>query len=107
MSSSSKVFFSLSLILIFFFVCLRIKVHEEDFNYQINGRIDSVSYDIKGNPTIIVKGEFYYLSDSDWLFNSKLQKGDVIEKKSKTMTIKLTRPYTGEVIFIKEASPVF
>jgi len=107
MSSSSKVFFSLSLILIFFFVGLRLKVHSENVNYQINGRIDSVSYDIKGNPTIVVKGTPYYLSDSDWLFNTNLQKGDLISKRSGAMTIKLTRFNSGKVIFIKEASPVF
>jgi hypothetical protein len=107
MRNNSKVFFGFSLITIFFFVFLRIKGHQEDVNYQFNGRIDSVSYDIKGSPTILVNGRSYYLSGNDWLFRAPLEKGDSIMKKSKLMTIKVTRHSTGETLTIKESVSAF
>ncbi len=107
MINNSKVFFSLSLMMISFFVFLRIMDHKENINYQFNGKIDSVFYDLKGSPTIMVNGKAYYLSDNDWLFNTRLEKGDLVFKKSKQMTIKLARHNTGEVIIIKESTPAF
>lgn len=107
MRNNSKVFFGFSLMMICFFVFLRIETHKEDINYQFNGRIDSVSYDIKGNPTILINGRSYYLSGNDWLLPAKVEKSDSILKKSKIMTIKLIRHDTGETIFIKESPSAF
>jgi hypothetical protein len=88
-------------------VFLRHKAHIENIDYQFNGRVDSVFYDMAGSPTIIVKGQSYYLPDYDWHFTRRFGKGDLVFKKSRLMMIKLTRPKTGEVIIIKELSSVF
>jgi len=107
MGNNSKVFFGFSLMTIFFFVFLRIRGHQEDVNYQFNGRIDGVSYDIKGSPTVLVNGRSYYLSDNDWLFPIALKKGDLIMKKSKVMTITVTRHSTSETLIIRESASAF
>ncbi len=107
MTSNLKNFFSLSLLMICFFSGLRIKRRMDATNYQFNGRIDSVFYDIKNNPVIIVKGSRYYLSENDWDLKTNLQKGDLIFKKSKSTVIRLMKPQTGQIILIKQIASGF
>ena len=70
----------------------------EDLDYHFNGIVDSVSYDIKGFATIIVKGSHYYLGDTGWDFDhNRIQKGDSIIKERNSMIIKLIKP-NGQVV---------
>jgi hypothetical protein len=78
---------------------LNIKGKAESLNYQFDGIVDSVSYDIKGGATVVIKGSHYYLGGTSWSFDrNEIQKGDSIFKKRYLMTIKLIKR-DGRVIF--------
>jgi hypothetical protein len=71
----------------------------KELDYQFNGIVDSVSYNIKGKASIVVKGAHYYLGAPNWDFDhNKIQKGDLISKKRNSMIIKLIKP-DGRIIF--------
>lgn len=57
--------------------------------YQFNGRVDTVNYDKKGQPTVTIKGIKYDLSVTHWDFNHQIQAGDSMVKKADTMAIKI------------------
>src|ERR1700761_5029816 len=67
-------------------------------NYQFDGLIEQVSYDIQHKATIVVKGKKYGLKDPNCDFDhNRIEKGDSISKKSNTMIITLFKR-NGEVI---------
>ena len=62
----------------------------EDLEYHFNGVVDSVSYDIKGTATVIIKGAHFYLGNLNWDFDhNRIRKGDSLMKKRNSMIIRL------------------
>ena len=93
------VFIAVMIIALILGIRLTQKGRIENLNYQFDGVVDSVSYDIKGYATITVKGSHYYLGGTSWDFNhNRIQKGDSILKKRNSMIVKLIKP-DGRIIF--------
>jgi hypothetical protein len=66
--------------------------------YQFDGRVEGVSYDIKGKATIVIKGGSYDLSDNNWDFDhNRITKGDSLIKKKNSMIIKLVKR-NGQIV---------
>jgi len=73
------------------------KGKRKNLSYQFNGKVDSVTYDVKGEATVYIDTS-YYLSDPNWDFDhNRIQKGDSMIKEKNSMTIKLIKP-NGKVI---------
>lgn len=70
-------------------------------NYGFNGNVDTVEYDVKGTPTVKIRGREYCLGDNDWLINHQIQQGDSLIKIKGQMTFKIIKKETGKVIVIK------
>lgn len=69
--------------------------------YTFNGTVDHVSYDVKGNATIYIKGITYGLDDPSWEFyHNRIEKGDSMVKSKNSMTIKLFKK-DGRVIVME------
>jgi hypothetical protein len=65
---------------------------------QFNGRVESVSYDMKGIATIVIKGVNYDLSDLNWDFDqNRIEKGDLMIKEKNSMIITLIKS-NGQII---------
>ncbi len=70
----------------------------EELDNHFEGVVDSVSYDIKGKASVIIKGTHFYLGDGNWDFDhNRIEKGDSLIKKRNSMIIKLKRP-NGQVV---------
>ncbi|BAU52169.1 hypothetical protein [Mucilaginibacter gotjawali] len=66
--------------------------------YQFDGRVERVSYDIKGKATIIINGSSYDLSDNNWDFDhNRITKGDSLIKKKNSMIIELIKR-NGQIV---------
>ena len=64
----------------------------ETLNYQFNGKVDSVRYNIKGQAYVSINGVEYYLFDPDWNFDhNRIQIGDSLVKRKNSMIIELFR----------------
>jgi len=64
----------------------------ETLNYQFNGKVDSVRYNIKGQAYVSINGVEYYLFDPDWDFDhNRIQIGDSLVKRKNSMIIELFR----------------
>ncbi|WP_158990227.1 hypothetical protein [Mucilaginibacter sp. L196] len=73
------------------------KEKKESLSYEFNGKVDSVSYDVKGEATVYIDTS-YYLGDPNWDFDhNRIQKGDSMIKEKNSMIIKLIKP-NGKVI---------
>ena len=57
--------------------------------YQFNGKVDTVSYDNSGQPTVTIRGNKYDLSVTHWDFSHQIQAGDSMVKKMDSMAIKI------------------
>jgi hypothetical protein len=82
---------------IFFGICDYIKQK----NYEFNGVVQVVTYDIKGTPDVKINGSEYFLTYHKWGFNHKIQVGDSLIKKRNKMVIRLVKQKTGEIIIFK------
>ncbi len=61
-------------------------------DYEFNGRVDGVKYNVKGKADVSIKGIEYSLFDPNWDFDhTRIQIGDSLVKKKKSMIIKLFR----------------
>jgi len=65
--------------------------------YQFKGRVDSVSYDVKGEPTIKVNGKKYDLPVNFWDFNHQIDVGDSLVKVKNSMVVRILKK-NGTVI---------
>jgi len=69
-----------------------------DKKMHFNGKVDSVSYDIKAKATTIIKGKVYNLDNNDWDFDhNRIKKGDSMVKDSNTLSVKLIRK-NGQIV---------
>lgn len=65
---------------------------KESLNFQFNGKVDSVTYNIKGKATVLINGVEYPIFDPNWNFDhTRIMKGDSIVKRENSMIIKLFR----------------
>jgi len=70
----------------------------KNFAYLFNGKVDIVSYDIKGEATVFINDTDYYLSYPNWDFDhNRIEVGDSIIKKRNSWVIKLIHK-NGQVI---------
>jgi hypothetical protein len=80
-----------------FFICLSKISDVKEKNRQFEGIIESIEYSEKKIPVVTIKGTRYGLT-TGWSFNEKMEAGDYLIKKEKTMVYKLIKLKTGEVI---------
>ena len=62
---------------------------KEALNWNFNGAVQKVRYDVKGIPFVTVNGKEYDLYDTFWDFNIKIHKGDTIIKNKGDRRIKV------------------
>lgn len=96
---SVSVFFVLGVCIFFFlYIFGSYKYRKIYLAYQFDGRVESVSYDIKGIASIVIKDVNYDLSDTNWDFDhNRIEKGDLMIKKKNSMIIKLIKR-DGQII---------
>jgi predicted membrane metal-binding protein len=68
--------------------------------YQFNGKVDTVDYSKKGQPTITIHGIKYDLSVTRWNFDRQIEAGDSMVKKMDSMMIKIFK--TDGTVIIKQ-----
>ena len=67
-------------------------------DYQFNGKVDSVDYNLKNQASVFIKGVQYDLFYQKWDFNhNRIQKGDSIIKRKNSIVIKLIKA-NGKII---------
>ena len=67
-------------------------------DYQFNGKVDSVDYNLKNQASVFIKGIQYDLFYQKWDFNhNRIQKGDSIIKRKNSIVIKLIKA-NGKII---------
>lgn len=72
--------------------------NKENLDFEFYGKVDSVTYDIKGKPYVTIKGKMYYLSYNDWNFKYQIEQNDSLQKKSNSFIITLIKHKSGEKI---------
>lgn len=82
--------FLLVIIILFF------KGQAKQRNYKFNGIIESITFDVKQIPTIVISNEKYYLSPLR-SFKENVQVGDSAIKKSGTMEFIIIKKTNGKV----------
>jgi hypothetical protein len=104
MNAKSKVFQILLiagvLFLIVFLPIYYFKMQQEVSLYHFNGRVDSVSYSVKDEPTIKVNGKEFDLPVNFWDFNHQIEIGDSIVKVKNSMVVEIVKK-NGKVIIVK------
>jgi len=95
---NKKFYIILALAILFIIYCFCegyfVSGHSDIDNLYVHfsGKVDSVTYNIKGEPTIVVKGTHYELNCLNWDFDhNRIEKGDSIIKKQHSMIIKLIK----------------
>jgi hypothetical protein len=72
----------------------------KSLSYQFNGRVDSVSYDAKDEPTVKIHNKKYHLPANYWNFDRQIQVGDSMVKERVSKTIRVFKK-DGTVIVKK------
>ncbi len=85
---------------ILFIIYSNSKADEINYNYSFSGRVDSVSYDVKGIPYVHVNGQFYYLDDG-YNFDHLVEKGDTMIKHKGSVVYKLIKHANKKVFKFK------
>lgn len=83
-----------------FFLALKVLSVISDIkekNYQFNGVIQKIEYNEKKTPLVTVNGKSYGLS-TNWRFNERMNVGDSLVKEKDSVTYRLIKYKTGEVI---------
>lgn len=74
---------------------------ELHLSYNFDGKVDGVTYDVKGKANVRIKDVCYELDDPNWEFYyNRIEKGDSMIKSKKSMTIKLFKK-DGRVIVME------
>jgi hypothetical protein len=64
---------------------------------EFNGRVENVSYDEKGIPTVTIGGKNYYLN-TDYNFKHEIDQGDSIVKYKDARLYRLIKKGSGKVL---------
>ena len=84
--------------MVFGAIFLNKRAVSRDLAYQFSEVVDSVSYSVKGQASVIIKAVQYDLTNPDWDFDhNRIQKGDFMIKKKNSMLIKLIKS-DGQII---------
>ena len=90
------------MLVIFFIVCLvilQINVQRKNLNYDFNGIVQNVTYDIKRCPTVTINGTNYSLGGRNWgFYKDTIETGDKMIKKKGSMDLYLIKPYKKDTI---------
>lgn len=78
----------------------RFAAQRKALSYRFSGRVDTVAYNKKGEPTITIKGTKYDLSVTHWDFAHQIEAGDSMVKKADSMMIKIFK--TDGTVIIKQ-----
>jgi len=89
------VLFMIIVLPIFYF-----KTQKEVLSYHFNGRVDSVTYSVKDEPTIKVNGKEFDLPVNFWDFRHQIEKGDSIVKLKNSMAVEIVKK-SEKVIIVK------
>lgn len=89
-------FFLLTIMFIFGLYYFYRKAHNRNLENHFYGVVDSVNYDVKGIPTVIVNENKYYLS-AGYNFNHQIERGDKLKKDSGSTAYILTKHKTNEI----------
>jgi hypothetical protein len=76
------------------------KTKQEVLLYEFNGKVENVSYSVKGEPTIKVNGKSYDLPVNFWNFNHQIEMQDSLIKLKNSMIVTIVKK-NKEVIVIK------
>ena len=68
--------------------------------YHFEGKVDTVNYNKKGQPTVTIHGTKYDLSVTRWDFDRQIEAGDSMVKKMDSMMIKIFK--TNGTVIIKQ-----
>jgi len=74
------------------------QLRKETLNYDFNGKVESVIYSDKGEPTVLIKGKEFNLPVNFWNFSHKIEIGDSLVKKKDSMQVILIKSQTAAVI---------
>jgi len=92
------IIFGILCVLFFGFLLFSAKRNfEKNIAYEFSGVVATVSYDVKGIPTVTIDKKKYYLS-AGYNFNFYIEKGDVLKKKKGSTTYTLIKQKTGKII---------
>lgn len=89
-------FFVLTIMFIFSLYYFYRKAHIRNLNNHFYGVVDSVNYDVKGIPTVIVNKNKYYLS-AGYNFDHQIERGDKLKKDSGSAIYILTKHKTNKI----------
>jgi hypothetical protein len=94
------VFFAFVAVLFLFFIFYSSKkTYHRNLDYEFDGKVESVFYDVKGTPTIMINKKEYFLTFYDWDIDHQIEKGDSLEKRKGTMLIKLIKFDSKKTIY--------
>jgi len=97
-----KVVIGIWIILAIYFICSTIvNVHntrKENRALSFDGVVESVTYDIKDYPTVIVNSKKYYLG-ANYNFNREIEQGDSMTKQRGSSIYRLVKNKTGQVLY--------
>ena len=78
-------------------ICLEQFKLKKYLSYKFSGRVDAVSYDIKGFPNVTVNNKRYCLS-AGYNFNYKIELGDTLKKRRGSNIYTLIKHKNGEIL---------
>jgi len=85
---------------LFFIVLLvfSIRAKKIEKGNQFSGIVESIQYGDKGTPKVVIKNNAYFLSSTSLNFNTDIKPGDSLIKERNSLTYKLIKYKTNEVI---------
>jgi hypothetical protein len=71
------------------------------FNMDFAGKVEGVGYDIKGYPTVTIKGDDYYIG-AFYNFNNKIETGDSMIKVKGQYVFKLIKKNSVDTLYFSQ-----
>ncbi|MDB5023245.1 MAG: hypothetical protein JWP78_1000 [Mucilaginibacter sp.] len=65
------------------------KAKAKCLSYEFDGTVDSISYSVKGEPTIKIHGNKYNLPVNFWDFKRQIEVGDSLIKAKDSMVVRI------------------
>lgn len=74
---------------------------QKNLPLEFNGKVENVSYSIKGEPTVSINNKTFNLPVNLWDFNHKIERGDSLIKLKDSMVIKLVKYKSRQVLLFQ------
>jgi hypothetical protein len=71
------------------------------FNMEFTGKVESVGYDIKGYPTLTIKGDNYFIG-AFYNFDNKIETGDSMIKVKGQYIFKLIKKNSVDTLYFTQ-----